>query len=179
MSERARAWLVVTAVVALLAGGLGYLRTGNGARRVRPGPAPLASPSFAPGTVGGLLPDVVLDGRNGGTPARGLRPAVLLLTRPGCGCVTVVRQVVADATPLGIVTYVITAGPVADAERVAVQAGGDAGAFADPGAVLATTYGLRTDAALVLVRSDGVVTQVVAGVAPSLRLDRSLRALLA
>ena len=180
MSDRARAWLVVVAVVALLTGGLVFLRTGNEVR-ARPQPGALASPAVAPGVVGGLLPDMILHSRYGQTPARQLRPAVVLLTRADCDCVRVVRQVVADATPLGIVTYVVVKGRrVEDAVRIAAQAGGDAAGFADPAGVLDATYGpVTTDAALVLVRRDGVVTQVVAGVAPSLQLGRALRALVA
>lgn len=174
-----RAWLAVAAVAAVALAGVVYLRTGE-ERRPRPDPGPLAAPSAAPGTVGGLLPDVALRGRYGVTPARQLRPAVLVLAAPACRCVEVVRQVVADATPRGVVTYVVQAGASADAAQLlAAQAGGDAGGFADPDGVLAATYRLRTDAALVLVRRDGVVTQVVAGVAPSLNLDSALRALVA
>lgn len=179
MGERARAWVTVVAVFALLTAGLLYLRSG-GERAPRPAPLALASPAATPGAVGGLLPDVALQGRYGVTPARQLRPAVVMLTRPACDCVEIVRQVVEDATPAGVVTYVVVAAATpGDAERIAAQAGGDAGAFADPEGVLAAAYRLRTDAALVLVRRDGVVTQVVAGVAPSLQLRSALRALVA
>lgn len=179
MSERGRAWLVVGAVFVVLLTGLVFLRSGN-EPRPRAEPGPLASPASSPGAVGGLLPDLVLHGRTGTARARQLRPAVLLLAAPGCGCVEIVRQVVADATPVGVVTYVVMAGQgTGAAERIAVQAGGSAAGFADPDGVLARTYGLRTEAALVLVRADGVVTQVVAGVAPSLQLGKALRALVA
>ena len=179
MGERAKAWATVVAAFAVLTAGLLYGRSGS-ERPPRPAPAALASPAATPGAVGGLLPDVSLRGRYGVTPARQLRPAVVMLARPGCDCVEIVRQVVEDATPAGVVTYVVVAGPATgDAERIAAQAGGDAGAFTDPDGALAAVYRLRTDAALVLVRRDGVVTQVVAGVAPSLQLGSALRALVA
>lgn len=179
MSERARAWLVVAVVVTLAAAGIVFMRT-DPQRSPGPRAGPLASPSLPPGTVGGLLPDVTLQGQFAATPARQLRPAILLLMRPGCTCVETVRQVVTEAAPLRLATYVVEAGTsFAAAVSLAAQSGGEAGGFADPGGVLAAAYRLRSDAALVLVRSDGVVHSVVAAVAPSLRLDAALRALVA
>jgi hypothetical protein len=179
VSERARAWLGIGAALVLVTALLVFLRSGPEGRP-RPAPAPLASPAIAAGTVGGLLPDVLLTGRGGAVPARDLRPAVLVLAAPDCGCLEAVRQVVTAAAPVRVVTYVVEAGPsLEQAATLAARAGGDAGAFADPGGALARAYGLRSPAALVLVRSDGVVTQVVPAVAPSLSLDRALRGLVA
>lgn len=182
MSEGPRAWLVVvgavvTAVVAVL-----LLRqtdgTGGPDPRPRPSAATLASPAVAPGRVGGLLPDVVLSGRSKPENARALRPAVVMLVAPDCGCVDAIRHVVREAAAFRLVTYVVQAGDLAQPVRLAAQAGGDVGPFADPTGVLAAAYGLHTDAALVLVRADGVVTQTVAAVGPALRLGPALRALL-
>lgn len=173
MSERARGWLIAGVALALATAAILVLRTDS--RPVSP-PArvPLASPVTAPGEVGGLLPDVVL----GGAPARSLRPAVVFLVGEGCACVAEVRRVVAAAAPLRIVTYVV-APDATDAQRIAAQSGGQAAGFADPGGALASAYGVRANVTLVLVRRDGVVNQVVAAVAPSLRLGPALRALVA
>jgi hypothetical protein len=177
VSERARAWLAVAAVAGVAVAALVFLRT-SPAPSARPSPGPLASPVVTPGAVGGLLPDVPLRGRFGVTQARQLRPAVVMLVRTGCDCVAAIRQVVAETAPLRIATYVVEAGTsFSFATSLAAQSGGEAGGFADPEGALAAAYRLRTDAALVLVRGDGVVHSVVAAIAPSLRLDPALRAL--
>lgn len=144
----------------------------------RPGPGILASPGVAPGRAGGLLPDVVLRGRVRTTPARELRPGIVMLVRAHCDCETALRQVVSAAAGHRLVTYVVEAGDsLAQVELLAARAGGDVGPYADPTAALATAYRLRSAAALVLVRRDGVVTQVIDAISPALRLDVALRAL--
>ena len=173
MSERARAWVVAGVVLALTTAAILAFRDGS-PPLPPPARAPLASPAVTPGTAGGLLPDVVL----GNAPVRSLRPAVLFLVGTGCACVTEVRQVVAAAAPLRLTTYVVAPG-AGDAQRIAAQSGGRAAGFADPGGALAAAYGVRHNVTLVLVRADGVVSQVVPAVAPSLRLDPALRALVA
>jgi hypothetical protein len=163
----------VAAAVAIV-----LLRTPPSSAPRHPEPGILASPAVAPGTPGGLLPDVVLRGRVRTTPSRELRPAVVLLIAPDCGCVTAVRQVVAAAARQRLVTYLVQAGDdLAQPELLAAQAGGDVAPYADPRGALAAAFRLRSKAALVLVRSDGVVTQVVGAVGPALRLDAALRAL--
>lgn len=150
----------------------------TGGQRPRPVPDPLASPLVTAGTVGGLLPDVTLQGRTRATSARDLRPAVLMLVAPNCDCVDALRHVVSAAAPLRLVTYVVESGPsLRQAESLAARAGGDVGPYHDPGGALAAAYRLRTDAALVLVRADGVVTRVIDAVGPTLRLDAALREL--
>ncbi len=144
--------------------------------RPLPAPKPLASPAIAAGRVGGLLPDVVLSGRAQPDHARDLRPGVVMLVAPSCDCLTSVRQVVTAAASEGLVTYLVEAGTSLDQVlSLASRAGGRVGPYADPGGALARAYGLRTTAALVLVRDDGVVTQVVAAVGPTLRLTEPLR----
>lgn len=171
-----RAWFVglglLVAVPALV-----LLRTSDAPVR-RPGAAPLALTAVPDGAVGGLLPDVRLHGRVEDVAARELRPGVLMLVAPACDCVTSLRQVVAAAARLRLVTYVVAAGDSRDqAELLAAQAGGDVGPYADPSGALARAYRLHTAAALVLVRADGVVTQVVDAVGPSLQLLPALRGL--
>jgi hypothetical protein len=177
--ERARAWAVVVGAVLLAAAAVVFLRTQpSPGRRPYPRPRLLASPAVAPGTVGGLLPDTTLRGRVRTAPARELRPGVVMLVRPDCGCVRALRQVVAAAAPLRLVTYVVESGDsLTQVESLAAQAGGDVAPYADPAGALAPAYGLRSQAALVLVRADGVVTQVIDAVGPALRLDAALRAL--
>jgi hypothetical protein len=176
--ERTRAWLLLLVPVAVLAVLLAVLRNGGEPAARHPAPRPLASPAGAAGTVGGLLPDATLRGRVEEQPARSLRPGVVMLVAPGCRCVSAVRQVVAEAARYRLVTYLVESGEsLRQVEVLAAQAGGDVGPFADPAGALAAAYGLRTAAALVLVRGDGVVTQVVGAVGPSLRLGTALRAL--
>ena len=144
--------------------------------RPLPVPKPLASPVIAAGRVGGLLPDVVLSGRAQPDHARDLRPGVVRLVAPSCDCLTSVRQVVAAAAREGLVTYLVEAGTSIDQVlSLASRAGGRVGPYVDPGGALARAYDLHSAAALVLVRDDGVVTQVVAAVGPSLRLAEPLR----
>jgi hypothetical protein len=180
MGERRRVLVVaVVAVVAALVA-VAVLRGPSDGRAAPPEPGILASPAVAAGRVGGLLPDVVLRGRIRPSQSRELRPAIVMLVAPDCGCVTALRQVVRDAARLRLVTYVVEAGDsLAQPESLAAQAGGDVAPYADPAGTLAAAYRLRTHAALVLVRSDGVVTQVVDAVGPALRLDTALRALVA
>jgi hypothetical protein len=179
VSERPRAWLVVVAAVVAAVAAVLVLRSAGDDRAPRALPATLASPDVPAGRVGGLLPDVVLRGRVRTENARALRPAVVMLVAPDCRCVDAVRHVVREAAAFRLVTYLVQAGEsLTQTEILAAQAGGDVGPYADPGGALATAYGLHTDAALVLVRGDGVVTQTVAAVGPSLRLGTALRGLL-
>jgi hypothetical protein len=174
----ARAWAVVGGAVLLAVVAVLVLRTSPRSAVRHPEPGILASPRAAPGVAGGLLPEVVLRGRIRTTPARELRPAVVMLVAPDCRCIGALRRVVAAAAERGLLTYVVQSGDSLDQpESLAAQAGGDVAPYADPTGTLAAAYRLRSDAALVLVRSDGVVTQVVAAVGPALRLDAALRAL--
>jgi hypothetical protein len=168
--------IAVVAVLAVL--GVAYFLRSPAPPVARAAPRPLAAPAISAGRVGGLLPDVTLRGRVTEAQARSLRPAVVMLVAPSCDCLRAVRQVVTEAARVRVVTYVVEAGTSLDqAQSLALQAGGDVGPYADPDGVLARTYGLRSSAALVLVRDDGVVTQVVAAVSPSLRLATALRGL--
>jgi hypothetical protein len=174
VSERVRVALVLSVALALTVAVLLFLRTDPTPSAPIP-PAQLASPLVTPGAVGGLLPDVTLRNHGGPTGSRRLRPGVVFLVANGCACIDQIRQVVAEAAPYRLVTYVVSAGADASfAESLAAQAGGQAAGFADENGVLASAYRLHTPAAVVLVRRDGVVTQVVAAVAPSLRLAPSL-----
>jgi hypothetical protein len=178
VNERGRAWLVVLGAVVAAVVAVVLLRTSQDTPRERPRAGLLATSTASPGRAGALLPEVVLKGRLRTTPARELRPAVVMLVADGCDCLAALRHVVAAAAPLRLVTYVVQAGDSLDQpETLAAQAGGDVAPYADPAGALATAYRLHTDAALILVRSDGVVTQIVDAGGPALRLDAALRAL--
>ncbi len=163
------------------AAGLVLALLGRGTTPPPPAPdaAPLATPAAVPGRAGGLLPDAELSGRIRPERSRELRPGVFLLVAPDCGCLAAVRKLARDTAPLGLVTYVVQAG--ADrrqVDRLAAAAGGRMAPYADPAGVLASTYRLRSPAALVLVRADGIVTRVIDAVGSSLRLGAALRELL-
>lgn len=71
----------------------------------------LARPTAAPGSVGGLLPDLQLATSTGSTVrTRDLRPAVVLVLPEGCACDSLVDQMVLDTTTGRIAVLVVTEG---------------------------------------------------------------------
>lgn len=87
---RATGPIFTLSVAFALAGLVGLMLTVMGPRSVErpPAAAPLATPTFAPGTTGGLLPEATLTGPNGPVDSRAeaLRPAVFALVPAGCAC---------------------------------------------------------------------------------------------
>ena len=151
-----------------------------------PAPAqPLAAPSVAPGTVGGLLPDAALLTPAGTTTTRALpRPGALVLTPVPCetACEQVVGEVVGQLLQATRDVRLLTPGPADPAGRLATQLrGGPARGLITSGVdvqgVLAPAYG-AVGVTVVTVAADGVVLDVVRDVAVGRRLDAEVGRLL-
>jgi hypothetical protein len=129
------------------------------------GAAPLADPSAPAGTVGGLLPGTELQGV-GTVWSLALRPTVLVLVPTscdGCGRTLLSLQEVADQAGVRL-TLVGRPGQEAQLESLSAVVGGlSRTVLLDPDATLVSAYGTEPasgDLTVVLVRADGVVTQV-------------------
>lgn len=145
--------MVVTALLTMLA------PTGTSPRLSA---LPLASPSAADGTEGGLLPAVDVTGTSGATPVRGLRPAVVLLIPGGCDCTTVVDQIYQDAGAQGIALDAVTDTAPGTSPPPEVQSAQRMVAFSDPGGRLRARLG-ATGLTAVVVQADGVIFRLENG----------------
>jgi hypothetical protein len=128
-----------------------------------PAPAPpplaleLASPSIVAGSPGGLLPADTLSVADGKTSSRDLRPGIVAVVGPSCGCAdaisTLGRQAATNALPVYLV------GPTdraADLEKLATRAGWiDVHAVTDLGGALVATY-QGDNLTVIPVHADGV-----------------------
>ena len=136
-----------------------------------PRPEPLATqPNAAVGSVGGLITDAgLLIGTT--RSARSLRPAVLALVPPSCGCFDVVDSLARQAGQFGLKLYVVApAGVDAQIDEMTSNVhGGRATPAFDPTGALAQTY-RASGVTAILLRSDGVVTGVVRDVTTSTRV---------
>jgi hypothetical protein len=158
----------------LVVAGLGSLMAVFGPRPSPfPQPQPLAiRTALASGSVGGLLPDVQVVGRNGARAARDLRPAVLALVPGACECVGRVDSAFRQAREY-LVRFTLVAGPSARTEvrRLALEAGnGTIGVLHDPAGALERAYeadGLT----LIFVRADGIVADVVRDLPEGARIE--------
>lgn len=142
-----------------------------------PPAAPLADAFPEPGQIGGLLPaEAVL--QDGSTPisARSLRPAVIALVPPACDeCAELLSTVAEQAGSFGVGSVAVGGPDQADQLAQLSQTVGplQLSTLTDPTAALRATYGL-TGIALLLVRNDGVVVDVVRDLTPNTRLEGSL-----
>ena len=125
---------------------------------------PLATPSYAPGERGGLLPDVLLssapEGASGTVRSSlALRPALVALLPVSCNCTDVVAALAKQAGDVGVNLAVVAPGS-RDAE-VSALPGRVAGikTWYDGTGALATAYGAHGVTVLV-VDPDGVVSDV-------------------
>jgi hypothetical protein len=136
------------------------------ATRRPPEAAPQATPTGEPGTVGALLPDLILnDGAGRPVGLRQTRPAAVLLMPDGCGCEQAAAELVL-ASRSSLVTVELIGGehspglPNGSADaRVLTLADpqkGLAAALSGPGPVPP-----ETTPTAVLVRSDGVIAEIV------------------
>lgn len=166
--------LVLLGILALVA----FLRPPTPA-----GPSvPLASPTVAAGSVGGLLPDVALRTGGGDLSTRSLRrPAMLMLLPSPCLCSRDTGRLTAQAGQAHVPTYLIAAGTnPREVTALAVASNGPAAPLLDPQGTLQDVYQVGSRPVLVLVQADGAVRAVVdpAGY-DSRRLSRDLAALTA
>lgn len=182
-------------VTAVAATGLALLGPRQAAR---PPAATLASsPTAAPGDVGGLLPDAQVRGQ-GVQAARGLRPAVLAVVSPGCGCAATLQAVHRQAAEFTLRLYLVAppgTGPAVRRLATEAQLGqvttvvdesgaltaaygddhptGEAGSGSTNGAADGTADGAAAGT-YVLVHADGVVREILTDVTPRDRLELHL-----
>jgi hypothetical protein len=166
--------LALAAVVVVL---LAVDTAGHGGRRTA---VPLANPSAATGSLGGLLPTSLVTTSDGQRiPAQSLRPALVLLLPSHCSCRDLLDALAAQAAEVQVQLVVI--GPGApDAEITALPGqlhrGRVVAAYDDAGH-LASTYAAKGVTALIVGR-DGVVTYIQRGLTARTRLELPLQAAL-
>lgn len=136
----------------------------------------LARPTVAAGRVGGLLPAVtLLDVDGTARSVRTLRPAVLLLAPAHCRCAGMAKASASAAEHSRLsLTIVGTNLP----RRPAGVSSSLAALRSEPTGKLLAAYGAAHGPVTVLVRADGVVTQVLPRLPASGTLDDDVRALL-
>lgn len=148
-----------------------------------PRSAPLAIPGELPGTVGGLLPDVVLrDAERIPVALRTVRPAMLLLVPDACDCKDRTAQLVrASRASLVRVELIGTARHPSNPDGVSYTR-----TLLDPGAQLTDgltppgspwTLERSENLTAVLVRSDGVIARILQDPQPSTDLQNDLAGL--
>ena len=177
----------LVALVLVLVAGVASLAVFLAPRLSPPPPArPLASPTTAAGSVGGLLPAAELRTASGGSvPSRSLRPAVIALVADDCGCATVLaearRQAREFALPLWLVTP-LRSRPAAELLARSAQTTPVA-VLEDVTGALGTAFPPRGAAGggvtLLLVRADGVLRTLVRPASTGLRLEAQLAGLAA
>ncbi len=146
----------------------------------------LAAPAQPPGTVGGLLPDVLLESPRGVVAARSLRPAVLFLVPDGCACPALIDQAVAQVTEFpGLDAALVTTGRDPATSRMVADVSSGRSRLVplvDRDAVLAETYHVGSAAppgrpaapTLLLVAADGVLRESPVAFTDGLRLEGGL-----
>jgi hypothetical protein len=123
----------------------------------------LAHPKQAPGTVGGLLPDVQLVTDANPVSTRAIRPAVFILVPAGCKCLAQIRDIVGQVNEVPPAPYMVIVSRGNDTTAMslanAVEDGrGDPIGARDVNGVLASVYHASTTApTLLLVQGDGVL----------------------
>lgn len=131
-----------------------------------PAPPPvaleLATPSVAAGSPGGLLPLDTLAVSDGNTSSRDLRPGVVVIVGPSCGCADAISRVGRQAATSALPVYLVgPTGRAGDLQKLADRAGWiDVHAVSDVGGALVTTY--QGDGLTVIpVHADGVTEPAV------------------
>jgi hypothetical protein len=127
----------------------------------------LATPAVAPGRVGGLLPETLLQSRGGPLPSRRLRPAALLLLARDCQCADLARAVARAAHQVGVSAVAVSSdagqGGADRLGRIVLAAGLEV--LIDPGDRLRRSLvpPLPTQTRLLLVQADGVLDGMLDG----------------
>jgi len=171
---------VLTGVLALAATVVTLLAVDGAARPGHPRAVPLATPTLAPGRVGGLLPAATLTTTAGTrVDARALRPALLVLLPAHCDCVKLLDSLAAQAAEVQVQLAVIGSGrPDAEVASLPGQLHhGPVLAAYDATGALASAYDTSGVTALVVQR-DGVVSYVQSDLTASSRLELPLQAAL-
>lgn len=166
--------VAVSMLVVAISGAVGAWIVGPQASA--PPAAPLASVLPAPGQVGGLLPDAVLQDGETVLAASSLRPAVMVLVPPDCDeCSDLLATLAPQVGSFGY-TLVAVGGPGQEDQLAAlVENVGSTrlAAVTDQQNTLGSAYAL-TGATIVLVRDDGVVVDVVRDATPDTRIEGGL-----
>ncbi len=144
---------------------------------------PLAHPTASPGTVGGLLPEAVLQGdtAHGPTDTSALRPAVLALVPTHCDCAALLGTVAQQADSVNLpLTVVVPSLSDSDAAALPNTLGyNTVEVLYDGNATLAATFQPHGVTA-VLVQRNGTISAIQQGVTASTarRLDAPLQGFL-
>lgn len=142
--------------------------------RTTPGARPLASTPAAPGRAGALLPSVSLEIGSTTRDARALRPAVLAIAPSPCRCSGALTALAAETQQYAVPLVLIV--PTGDREipqLLRTARGTRVFSAYDTVGRLASTYTARGLTALLL-RSDGIVTDVVRELQPQHRFGAQL-----
>jgi hypothetical protein len=166
--------VLVSMVVVAVSGVIGAWIVGPHA--APPPAAALSTSGPDPGHVGGLLPETTL--ADGGTPisARSLRPAVIALVPSACSdCSDLLQNLSTQVEPFGV--SLVAVGETSQADELdsyVTQLGTThLSALTDPQGALRDAYS-ADGTTLLLVRADGVVTEVMPSPSPTVHLERSL-----
>ncbi|WP_157963593.1 hypothetical protein [Actinocorallia populi] len=167
--------LALTVVLALVSG---VLITFFGPRPLPQSPAaPLASPTAAVGSVGGSLPDVRVVVNATSRPAETLRPALLVILPPECGCERQLHALARQAVGQSLRFYLLA--DLRKGDRSVQEAHRDlrpvvnriteavTGVVDDPQNALAAAYRAQ-GLTVVTVRADGLVSQVLRDLGPEI-----------
>jgi hypothetical protein len=130
------------------------------------------------GQLGGLLPDGVLRGRQHDKAVRDLRPAVVLLVQYPCECAGRVQHVATQADGEKVRVYLVGFHGRTQVDRLAQAGGRNVVPLVDDANTLSRVYHTGSRATLLLVRRDGVVTEIVDDLPAKMDLRRRLPALL-
>jgi hypothetical protein len=145
-----------------------------------PQPDPLATATARTGSIGGLLVNDPVYVNGVPKSAQGLRPSVLALVPVNCMCADTVANLASQAGEFGIKLYVVS--PEANDPQLPALTTGAANAaripVTDPGGVLRQAYDPNgKGVSVLLVRSDGVVRNVLTDVNPRTTLHAALTVL--
>ncbi|HEU5033227.1 MAG TPA: hypothetical protein VFT62_00555 [Mycobacteriales bacterium] len=168
------AWPTLVTTAALALGAVVFAVLTFGQPRSERGPAqqPVAmNAAAASGTVGGLLPNVVVDSALAPVSIRALRPALVALVPLHCGCTQLLSDLAGQASEAQVPLVVVA--PAAQDAEVAALAGqlhrGRVVPVFDDTGELARTYAATGVTALV-VAPDATVSYIQHGVAPGQHL---------